>query len=235
MFASAPTQTASAETAPSRSALQLVRALCVVAAFAACNSLSSALSEHFGTGSLGWSSPLKLAFSGLGWAVRLSGIVWLGCVVLGGTSLRALGWRLERPLRLLGLGLAQAALLVGLVFAAYFVLGGTEGVRDLARALATMPLSERVAFLILGAMVAFTEETVFRGDLLQRMSNRWSVPVAIVASSVVFAFYHRTLSPVSLVMKAMFGVIFALFTLRSKSLVPSAIGHTLMWAIVGEN
>jgi membrane protease YdiL (CAAX protease family) len=117
----------------------------------------------------------------------------------------------------------------------YAALGGLASVRGLASAIATIPLSERVIYLIAGAKVAFVEETVFRGDLLGRLSERTSVCVSVALSSLVFALYHRTFAAVPLGMKVVLGVIFALFTLRTRSLVPSALGHWWLWVIVGDN
>jgi membrane protease YdiL (CAAX protease family) len=36
-------------------------------------------------------------------------------------------------------------------------------------------------------------------------------------------------------MKFVLGISFAVFTLRSRSLIPSALAHWLLWVIVGDN
>ena len=206
--------------------MQIARALLVVAVLAAWNAHSGALARAFQLRGL----PIRA----LDLLVYL-GVVAVGCVWLGKRSLPELGWRFSGFWRLLAAGLLQTALLVGLVFLVYAALGGLAGVRGLATAIATMPLSERTAYLVLGVKVAFVEETVFRGDLLGRLSERSGVFVGVVLSSLVFALYHRTLAPVPFAMKAVLGVVFALFTLRTRSLLPSAIGHWWLWVIVGDN
>ena len=45
----------------------------------------------------------------------------------------------------------------------------------------------------------------------------------------------RELTPLPLLMKVLFGVMFAVATLRTRSLVPAAVAHTLMWAIFANN
>jgi membrane protease YdiL (CAAX protease family) len=207
--------------------MQLARALIVVAVLAAWNAYSGVLAERLELRGL----PIRL----LDLTVYLGLIVGVGCVWLGKRSLGELGWRLSGIPRLLGYGVLQTALLVGLVFLVYAALGGLASVRGLASAIATIPLSERVIYLIAGAKVAFVEETVFRGDLLGRLSERTSVCVSVALSSLVFALYHRTFAAVPLGMKVVLGVIFALFTLRTRSLVPSALGHWWLWVIVGDN
>jgi membrane protease YdiL (CAAX protease family) len=84
--------------------------------------------------------------------------------------------------------------------------------------------------------VAFVEETLFRGLLLPAIAQRAGVFAAIVLSSVVFGLYHRSLFPVPLLlMKMALGGYFAVFTVASRSLVPAWIGHSLLWAIAGDN
>lgn len=207
--------------------MQIARALMVVAVLAAWNAYSGVLAARLQLRGL----PIRL----LDLAVYLGLILGVGCVWLGKRSLRELGWRFSGLPRLLGYGVLQTALLVGLVFLVYGALGGLAGVRGLASAIATMPLSERATYLIAGAKVAFVEETVFRGDLLGRLSERTGVCVSVALSSIVFALYHRTFAAVPLGMKVVLGVIFALFTVRTRSLVPSALGHWWLWVIVGDN
>lgn len=207
--------------------MQIVRALLVVAVLAVWNAYSAALARGLGVSA--WQLLL------LDLLVYLGLVVGVGCVWLGKSSLRELGWRFSQLPRLLAYGVLQTALLVGLVFLVYVALGGSAGVRGLAAAIAGMPVSERATYLLAGAKVAFVEETLFRGDLLGKLSRRTGVCLAVAASSVVFALYHRTLAAVPFGMKIALGVIFSVFTLRTRSLVPSAIGHWWLWVIVGDN
>jgi len=207
--------------------MPIARALSVVAVLSAWNAYSGALAARFGL--------RGLPILALDLAVYLGLVVGVGCVWLGERSLRELGLRFSRLPRSVGYGVLQTALLVGLVFGVYAALGGYNGVRGLAGAIATMPFEERLGYLLAGLKVAFVEEIVFRGDLLGRISERAGVVAGVVLSSAVFALYHRTLAPVPLVMKGVFGLIFAVFTLRTRSLVPSVLGHWWLWVIVGDN
>lgn len=216
------------------STLQVLRAVTLVGLLMTWNIAFSKLASHFEL-SLLRLTPGSLALWALDLLVYLGLIVALGCVWLGKTSLRELGWRFSPLPRLVAWGLVQTGLLVGLVFAVYAALAGLRGVQGLAAAIAAIPLPERLFYLVAGAKVAFVEETLFRGDLLGKLAQRSSVVVAVLLSSSLFALFHRTLAPVPLGMKLVLGVIFAVFTLRTRSLVPSAIGHWLLWVIVGDN
>lgn len=225
-----------AATEPRSSNRDIARALAVVGALMLWNQLSDLRAEHFHTDAQPVLSLGRLSGIAFGALVTIGGVVGLGCVAWGRRSLRELGWTTRgRTIPLFGLGVALTALVVGLVFAAYAGLAGLDGVRGLADAIASLPLDRRVFFLVMGAKVAFVEETVFRGDLLKSLSARTGPVVAIVASSVAFALYHRSLDPVPLGMKLLFGLVFATAAVRTRSLWPSLMAHTGMWAIVADN
>lgn len=216
------------------STLQVLRSVALVGLLMSWNVAFSAIASHFQLGMLEL-TPGGLALTVLDLLVQLGLIVGVGCVWLGKASLRELGWQGASLPRLLAWGLLQTALLVALVFAVYAALAGLRGIRGLATAIATIPLSERLVYLIAGAKVAFVEETLFRGDLLGKLAQRTGAVVGVLLSSMLFALFHRTLAPVPLAMKLVLGVIFAVFTLRTRSLIPSALGHWLLWVIVGDN
>lgn len=209
------------------------RAAALVLVLMAWNAASDAIFDGLDAGADG--SPWRLPLILLGTLVTVGGVVGLGCVVAGRRSLRELGWTFERPLLLVAIGLAATALVVGMVFGAYAFMGGVAAVRELATTLAAMPFAERAVFFVLGAKVAFVEETLFRGDLLRTLRARIGVVAAVILSSVVFALFHRTTDVLPLTMKLLFGLVFALTMVRTGSLWPSAIAHTLMWAIVADN
>lgn len=213
----------------------LIRVLGLVVGLSAWSYAFDALMSQYGVYPLGFTSPLKLAFYFADFALTLGGFVVLGCVILGKTSLKELGWTLKNPVRGVGLGLLQTGVVVGLVFLVYFGMAGMGGVSGLASNIAAIPLSERLFLIVAGTKVAIVEETLFRGDLLGRLVDRWGPALGVVVSSVIFALYHRTFATVPLSMKLVFGLIFAVTTLKSRSLVPSTIGHTLLWVIVGNN
>jgi len=213
----------------------VIRPLLLVALFADWNQLSDVLSDRLGLDAPGFASPWKIPLTALGLVVQFGGIVWLGSVVWGRSSLRGLGWTFASATRLVVEGLALTVVLVGLVYAVYAAMEGAEGVHELTQAIATLPLGRRVFFTVMGARNAFVEETLFRGDLLGALEKRWGKVAGVLLSSVVFALYHRTLTPVPLAMKFVTGALYAVATVRARSLVPAAIGHWLLWAIVADN
>jgi membrane protease YdiL (CAAX protease family) len=213
----------------------VARPLLLVAALAAWNYASDVLSERLQTDTLGFASPWKLPLILLGTAFTCGVLIGLGSIVWGRTSLRGLGWTFADARRLVGVGLGLTALFIAMIVAVYAILGGWSGVRELGHAIATLPVGRRVWFTVMGAKVAFVEETLFRGDLLESLRRRMGTNAAIVVSSAVFAIFHRTLEPVPLVMKFLMGVLFAIATTRTRSLVPAALAHALLWAIVADN
>jgi membrane protease YdiL (CAAX protease family) len=86
-----------------------------------------------------------------------------------------------------------------------------------------------------GVKIAFFEESLFRGDLLRSLAARTGPWVAMLVSSAVFALYHRTLAPLPLFLKFAMGMVWAASASRTHSLVPSALSHALLWAIIADN
>jgi membrane protease YdiL (CAAX protease family) len=223
------------ETSPPRD-FDIAKALVLVAAFAAWNAASDHLYEVLDLDSSSRTDPLRIAMILVGTVVTVGGIVGLGCGVWAKRSLAALGWRAKEPVRLGLLGLLLTAVLFASVFIFVGLLGGLDPIRALAKAIATMPLGERVFFTLMGAKVAFVEETLFRGLLLPSLAQKLGTVAALVLSSVIFGLYHRSLFPVPLLlMKMVLGTLLGVFALASRSLVPSWIGHSLLWAIAGDN
>jgi membrane protease YdiL (CAAX protease family) len=79
--------------------------------------------------------------------------------------------------------------------------------------------------LTLGVLVVaapFLEEFLFRGFLLHRWSTRWSVPVGVIGSSLLFGFLHSNFVGLTL-----FGLVMALPYLRTGSLWLVILLHSL--------
>jgi membrane protease YdiL (CAAX protease family) len=199
----------------------VARAMFLVVLLAAWKLCLDALSAALGPS---WRQPLILL-----------GIVGLGCVVWGRSSLRELGWRFDRPLRLAWVTLLLTALESAMIYGAYAIIDGTEGMLSLTAAVASISVSARLFFLVMGILVAFVEESLFRGDLLRALQAKSGSTAAVIASSVVFGLYHLNVTPLPLAMKTAFGVMFAVAALRTGSLVPAAIAHALMWTIFANN
>jgi membrane protease YdiL (CAAX protease family) len=213
---------------PNTSSGSIARALFLVVAVTAWNYASDRLSDWAG---VAWKFPLIA----LGTLITCGIVVGLGSVVWGKRSLRELGWTFAQPPRLLGVAVVQTAAILALIVAVYGLFGGPAGIRQLAQAVLSIPPGKRLFFAVMGVRNAFFEETLFRGDLQGALGRRMGALPAVLLSSIAFALYHRTLTPVPLAMKFITGLIFAYGVVRTRSLVPSALAHALVWAIVCDN
>ena len=97
----------------------------------------------------------------------------------------------------------------------------------------TTTLAERLTFMAIGIQAAFIEESLFRGNLLPALEKKMSGKAALPLSAVIFAAYHLNPSPVSMVMKTGFGIVYATLSKAKRSLVAPAVAHALFWTIVG--
>jgi membrane protease YdiL (CAAX protease family) len=125
-----------------------------------------------------------------------------------------------------------AAVKIGLVVGVYAGVGGRAGLHELAQTMASLSLAQRAFFAVMGVRNAFFEETLFRGDLLRALEPRVGAGGAIVLSSAAFALYHRSLSPLPLLMKFVAGLLLGGAASRTRSLAPSGLAHALSWAIL---
>jgi membrane protease YdiL (CAAX protease family) len=201
------------------------------------NGAADVISDHLGIETGDFASPWKFPMFALGTALTCGLVVGLGVVVWGGTPLRELGWSLAGSSwqRLSLIGILQTALLIAMIVGVYGAFGGSSGIHELLHAIASLTVGQRLFFAVAGIKIAFVEESLFRGDLLRSLSRRVRDPAAMVISSAAFAAYHRTLAPVPLLMKFAMGMIWALSATRTRSLLPSALSHALLWAIVADN
>jgi membrane protease YdiL (CAAX protease family) len=176
--------------------------------------------------------------------VDCGGVVWLGCIVWGKRSLRDLGWRFARPLRLVAIGVFLTAMIVAMIVGSIAMKEGRAGVAELATDFAAMSIGTHAYFGLLGVKIAFWEETLFRGDLLRALCGSMRTAFAVIASSAAFTAFHLRLDDfaggigaiftIGLFVKFGIGVLFALATVRTRSLLPSAVGHALLWGVMGD-
>jgi len=88
-----------------------------------------------------------------------------------------------------------------------------------------------LAAVISAASAAICEETGFRGFLQQPLESHYSVPVAVLTSSILFMALHLTkswalLGMVPIVFGA--GVLLGLIAWSAQSLIPGIVGHLVM-------
>ncbi|MRR12054.1 CPBP family intramembrane metalloprotease [bacterium] len=86
-----------------------------------------------------------------------------------------------------------------------------------------------LAVLMVVVIGPVVEEAVFRGALLEGMTARWGMGVAIVAQALLFAAFHRSLW--LLVPTFMLGLVLGWLAHERESLWPPIVLHSLYNAI----
>ena len=156
------------------------------------------------------------------------GLTWAFCHYLDHTSLRSLGLQRHRWLRNVGTGWALGAVLQLLIFVAFAALGWLTVERA-----PWQPL-ELAASVVSWLIISFNEELAFRGYIMQRLSQAWGMPAAVVASSLIFAMVHMfnpNFRPLAMLSLFAAGLLLACAYLVSRSLwLP--IGVHLGWNLM---
>jgi uncharacterized protein len=145
--------------------------------------------------------------------------------------LAAIGWTREHWPTQAALGvLLFPAVFLSALFVAWNLskLGLTNPRSPLRAVLSVQSWWQAPLAVLLVAVVAVTEETIFRGYLLLRFSAvSRSTTVAVVLSTVVFAMGHGYEGEVGLATVALIGLAFAVIYLRTGSLVAPIVMHFL--------
>ncbi len=160
----------------------------------------------------------------------------LMCLVLffawrNGESLDLLGWGLSGKWRELALGLVLflpffygVGLLGGVLEAAGFSAPSTPQPSFLT----AKGAGEMVLAVILVAVVAITEETIFRGYLILRFTGALARPgVAVLLSAGIFSLGHGYEGSAGVITVGIMGLVLALIYLWRKSLVAPIVIHFL--------
>ncbi|MGE0872582.1 MAG: CPBP family glutamic-type intramembrane protease [Kofleriaceae bacterium] len=79
--------------------------------------------------------------------------------------------------------------------------------------------------IVVAGLPAICEEVLFRGVLTRGLATRFSAPVAVIISSVVFGLYH--MSVVQFFSTFTLGLALGALTLRSGSIVPGMVTHLI--------
>lgn len=146
----------------------------------------------------------------------------------GAGPVRDLGLRF-RPVDLAAfpLGVAlQAVVVPALYWPLLRLLDRTAGdVESEARELTDAASGAGIAVLvvIVGIGAPFAEELFFRGLLLRAVEKRWSLAVAVVASTVVFGLSH--FQGIQLPALLLFGAVAGVLTVRTGRLGPAILCH----------
>lgn len=173
------------------------------------------------------------------WVLALSyPTLWLGFVLVpiwaartkGNGLVRDFGLRIERVDLPVGAVVGVLAQLVMVPLVSWPVLKLTDTdaskMEEVARNLtdrAGSPGSVLLLFLTVAVGAPLAEEVLFRGLLLRSIEKRWSLGIAVVASSVVFGAGH--LEPLQFVPLTCAGLIFGLLAARTGRLGPAIVAH----------
>lgn len=146
-----------------------------------------------------------------------------------GSGARLLGLDRTRPVTDLGSGTALAAL-IGVPGLALYVLALHLGFGVQVVPAALDETWWTVPVLVLAAVqAALLEEVVGVGYLLERLrAMGWHAAAAVAAHSVLRGSYHLYQGVGGFLGNAVMGVVFALFYLRYRRVVPLVVAHTLL-------
>ncbi len=160
----------------------------------------------------------------------------LVCLILyfiwrNGEGLKAIGWRFKDHWQDAALGFALFVPLfvsADLLETLLRIVGLSTPAKTLPSFLAARGLEEFVWALILVVVVAFAEETIFRGYLILRFKALTGSPLAAaVLSAVIFALGHGYEGSAGAIGVAYLGFVFALVYLWRGSLVAPMVMHFL--------
>lgn len=165
-------------------------------------------------------------------AVTHAAFVLGGIGRIGRLSLSDLGWRTDHPAREVLLGLAGfagcAAAIVGVP-----ALFGELDTGELVEVVGGYSATQRLAFVSLGVIAAFAEESMFRGYLQPSLIARLGPVGGVLLTALYFDVTHFKLHPLPLISKLCIGVVLGVMRMRDRSLWAPAIAHALIWGVFG--
>ncbi len=176
---------------------------------------------------------LSFVFTAVATIFRDLGLVSLILFFLwrNGENIGRIGWSFRRAGREMALG---AALFIPFVFGAALLergllrLGLSRPATPTPSFLAASGAAEFLLAAVLVAIVAVTEETIFRGYLLLRFQTLLRSPaLAVLLSSVIFSLGHGYEGSAGLVTVGVMGAVFAVIYLWRRSLVAPIVMHFL--------
>ncbi|MBT2520545.1 CPBP family intramembrane glutamic endopeptidase [Arthrobacter sp. ISL-28] len=153
----------------------------------------------------------------------------VGMGQVGGSAFQKLGFNFARPGNDLLQGLGLAAL-VGIPSLGLYAAGRAMGITTAIIPSALDAYWWTVPVLILSALRhAIVEEVIVVGYLMDRFGKfGWSVPVSILASSMLRGSYHLYQGFGPFIGNAIMGVLFAWIYTRTRRVMPLVIAHALL-------
>lgn len=158
--------------------------------------------------------------------------VALALFLLSGSGrgvLRRIGLDRARPGRDLAVGTGLAAL-IGIPGLGFYVLGRELGLNVQINPAGLEPYWWAVPVLVLAALQnALLEELVVVAYLAERLRTlRWTVPATIAASALLRGAYHLYQGPGMAAGNVVMGVVFGLWYVRRRRVMPLVVAHTLL-------
>jgi len=177
----------------------------------------------------------RATFGLVAWATIARDLALVSLIVFflwrNGERAVEIGWRWKDRWRDVPLGIAlygPFALTAVLMERGFRALGLAAPPPSAASFLLPKGEADFVLAGILVAIVALSEETIFRGYLLLRIEGiGWRAPAAVLASAVVFSIGHGYEGSAGMATVGMMGVLFALVYIWRKSLVAPITMHFL--------
>jgi len=151
----------------------------------------------------------------------------------GRSAVRRIGLTFTRPLRDLGVGVALAAC-IGIPGLALYAGARALGLAVEVQASALNSAWWTIPILLFAAVQnALLEEVIVVGYLMERLGElRWKAPLIIAASALLRGSYHLYQGWGGFVGNAIMGVLFALYYLRRRRVMPLVVAHTIMDMVV---
>ncbi len=145
-----------------------------------------------------------------------------------GLGLEWLGFRPVGLLKSVILTVAGLALVLGvnLLWGLVMERFNIPGQPDLVPLFGEGPFGIVTAIAVASVVAPFAEEIFFRGFMYAGMRDRWGLAAGVIASSMIFALFHMSLS--TLVPIALMGAVFALLYERAGSLWPCIALHAIV-------
>lgn len=147
----------------------------------------------------------------------------------GRSAVRRIGFDAARPVRDLAWGAGLAAV-IGLPGLGLYFAGKAFGITATVVPSALDAYWWTVPVLLLSAVKnAVLEEVVAVGYLIERTERLgWSVPAIVAASAVLRGGYHLYQGFGPFIGNVVMGIVFALFYLRTRRVMPLVVAHTLL-------
>lgn len=163
-------------------------------------------------------------------------LVLLRALVQRGWTLRALGWRAPEGAQAYWAALVGVALVI-LLWLPIAALASVTGIpmfwEERSAFVGPSTVLEFVVAALVGVVVVpLVEEPLFRGYVLQALTERWQWQLAVLGQAALFGLYHLFVGPGMMLYTFLWALVPGLIAWRWRSLWPCFLFHALnnVWA-----